>query len=129
MRLVGEECPHLTDIRLDSCYEVGDQAIISLAEGCPQITNLSLKRCPGMTDKAMIAIGENLALLIHLNVSTNGRVTSAGVRAVVSQCGALKWLQIDDLQRVDHACREWARQGWPEVRARGIGGGGLKHKC
>ena len=42
---LAASCPHLTDLDLSGCYDIGDEGLCSLAAGCPAITTLDLGDC------------------------------------------------------------------------------------
>jgi F-box/leucine-rich repeat protein 16 len=87
---------NLRTLHLESCWEIGNQGILSIAHGLPNLTVLSLSGCSKVTDDAIEVIAEQLRHLTSLNLSWCARITDASLEYIACDLAdSLKELILD----------------------------------
>jgi hypothetical protein len=69
--------------------EVGDAAVLALAESCRQLRSVSFCNCPRLTDEAVVALTENCGLLNSVTFDSCLMLTDAAMEALAKNCSQL----------------------------------------
>jgi len=85
--------PELTQIRLDGCQRLSDNALRLLADGCPKLTVLSLAKCEWVTDQGVEALSR-LPQLQAVDLSDCRKVTGDSLTLLVERCLLVQTLRI-----------------------------------
>lgn len=85
----------LTSLRLKSCWELTNQAVVNLVHCLPQLTTLSLSGCSKITDEGVEMIAANMAKLTSLDLSWCPRVTDAALEYIACDLSKLEELTLD----------------------------------
>ena len=93
--LVAQRCGTLTTLRLKSCWELTNQAVVNLIHCLPQLTTLSLSGCSKITDEAIELVAENLGQLRCLDLSWCPRITDAALEYIACDLPKLEELTLD----------------------------------
>ena len=72
----------LRSLRLENCWEIGNQGVLSVAHGLPNLVSLSLSGCSKINDDAIEVIAEQLRHLTHLNLSWCSRISDASLEYI-----------------------------------------------
>ena len=73
---------NLRILRLEHCWEIGNQGVLSIAHGLPNLTAISLSGCSKITDDAIEVIAEQLRHLKSLNLSWCPRISDASLEYI-----------------------------------------------
>ncbi|XP_072168267.1 uncharacterized protein [Diadema setosum] len=98
--LVAQRCGTLTTLRLKSCWELTNQAVVNLIHCLPQLTTLSLSGCSKITDEAIELVAENLGQLRCLDLSWCPRITDAALEYIACDLPKLEELTLDRCVRI-----------------------------
>lgn len=73
---------NLRCLRLENCWEVGNQGVLNIAHGLPNLVTLSLSGCSKINDDAIEVIAEQLRHLTSLNLSWCSRISDASLEYI-----------------------------------------------
>lgn len=73
---------NLRCLRLENCWEVGNQGVLNIAHGLPNLQVLSLSGCSKINDDAIEVIAEQLRHLTSLNLSWCSRISDASLEYI-----------------------------------------------
>ncbi|XP_071538836.1 uncharacterized protein [Panulirus ornatus] len=85
----------LSILRLQSCWELTNHAIINIVHSLPNLTVLSLSGCSKITDDGVELIAENLRRLRSLDLSWCPRITDAALEYIACDLNQLEELTLD----------------------------------
>lgn len=85
----------LSVLRLKSCWELTNQAVVNLVHCLPQLTTLSLSGCSKITDEGVEMIAANMGKLVSLDLSWCPRITDAALEYVACDLSKLEELTLD----------------------------------
>lgn len=85
----------LSILRLHSCWELTNHAIINIVHSLPNLTVLSLSGCSKITDDGVELIAENLRRLRSLDLSWCPRITDAALEYIACDLNQLEELTLD----------------------------------
>ncbi len=94
--------PNLTDLNLNGCHELTDNALVNVFRQCPKISRLSLYWNPRLTDKGLsgIALAPCRQTLCHLNLSGVKHLTDSAIQLLASSCPNLSRLDLTRLGKL-----------------------------
>jgi hypothetical protein len=126
--LGGGVLPALQSLRLAHCTLMGDRDVALLASAAPGLRRLKLQHAPRLTDAALYAL-LGCQRLEWLTVTEAAKVTSSGVLALLTLCGALVEVEISGpAARELAAMAEQVAEADPDVAelwADAVGGAGV----
>lgn len=99
MAMLSLETPGLRALNVLGCRDITNDGVRRLARGCVCLTSLCLGWCD-LSDNALLVLSKQCTLLEQLDVSGCGRLSDAGVTAVVSGCRRLTSLSIEGCREV-----------------------------
>lgn len=83
-------------LRLENCWEIGNQGVLNIAHGLPNLVTLSLSGCSKINDDAIEVIAEQLRHLTSLNLSWCSRISDASLEYIACDLAdSLRELIID----------------------------------
>eukprot|EP01034_Spumella_vulgaris_P022496 gene22496-28624_t len=82
---LAESAPHLGSLSLSGC-SVSDLSIARIAECCTQLTELSIDNCMYIGDEALLAAAAHCPSLKTLEVFGNHNITDASMRRIAENC-------------------------------------------
>ncbi|XP_076043333.1 uncharacterized protein LOC143026581 [Oratosquilla oratoria] len=85
----------LSILRLQSCWELTNHAIVNIVHSLPNLTVLSLSGCSKVTDDGVELIAENLRQLRSLDLSWCPRITDAALEYIACDLTQLEELTLD----------------------------------
>ncbi|CAL4125361.1 unnamed protein product, partial [Meganyctiphanes norvegica] len=85
----------LSILRLHSCWELTNHAIVNIVHSLPNLTVLSLSGCSKITDDGVELIAENLRKLRSLDLSWCPRITDAALEYIACDLNQLEELTLD----------------------------------
>lgn len=87
---------NLRCLRLENCWEIGNQGVLNIAHGLPNLVTLSLSGCTKINDDAIEVIAEQLRHLTSLNLSWCSRISDASLEYIACDLAdSLRELIID----------------------------------
>ncbi|KAI9304705.1 hypothetical protein BJ944DRAFT_266432 [Cunninghamella echinulata] len=84
----------LTDLRLNSLYDITDNTVQAIALHCPQLTLLHLVRCWKITNQYFTLLATHCQKLKYFSLAFLNQVNEQGIQHVVLQCRQLAYLDI-----------------------------------
>ena len=87
-------CPRLESLLLQSCSQLTDVGVESLAAGCPALVRISLASCKHVTDAGMVALVSGCPSLTDVDFSGCNEVTVQGIGALAAAAPALARLAL-----------------------------------
>jgi F-box/leucine-rich repeat protein 15 len=94
------KCKNLCHVDLAGCWDINDDAIITLISTNCNIQFLSLAKIYGITDKTVIQIAHRCRMLENLNLHGCWRITNDAVKALGDYCPSLRVLSIRENSNV-----------------------------
>ncbi|XP_066990151.1 F-box/LRR-repeat protein 16 [Macrobrachium rosenbergii] len=85
----------LSILRLHSCWELTNHAIVNIVHSLPNLTVLSLSGCSKITDDGVELVAENLRKLRSLDLSWCPRITDAALEYIACDLNQLEELTLD----------------------------------
>ncbi|XP_037094072.1 F-box/LRR-repeat protein 16-like [Pollicipes pollicipes] len=85
----------LSILRLHSCWELTNHAVLNIVHSLPNLSVLSLSGCSKITDEGVEVIAENLKGLRSLDLSWCTRVTDAALEYIACDLTQLEELVLD----------------------------------
>ena len=82
-------------LRLKSCWELTNHAVVNIVQCLPQLSVLSLSGCSKITDEAVELIAENMSQLKSLDLSWCPRITDSALEYVACDLPKLEELVLD----------------------------------
>ncbi|XP_060519820.1 F-box/LRR-repeat protein 16 [Cylas formicarius] len=82
-------------LRLHSCWEITNHAVVNIVHSLPNLTVLSLSGCSKITDEGVELIAENLQKLRALDLSWCPRITDAALEYIACDLNQLEELTLD----------------------------------
>ncbi|XP_022093568.1 F-box/LRR-repeat protein 16-like [Acanthaster planci] len=90
----------LAKLRLKSCWELTNHAVVNIVQCLPQLSVLSLSGCSKITDEAVELIAENMSQLKSLDLSWCPRITDSALEYVACDLPKLEELVLDRCVRI-----------------------------
>nr|XP_002741862.1 PREDICTED: F-box/LRR-repeat protein 16-like [Saccoglossus kowalevskii] len=87
-------------LRLRSCWEITNHAILNIVHTLPHLTTLSLSGCSKITDDGVELIAENMHMLKSLDLSWCPRITDASLEYIACDLPKLEELILDRCVRI-----------------------------
>ncbi|XP_077979524.1 uncharacterized protein LOC144434883 [Glandiceps talaboti] len=87
-------------LRLRSCWEITNHAILNIVHTLPHLTTLSLSGCSKITDDGVELIAENMHILKSLDLSWCPRITDASLEYIACDLPKLEELILDRCVRI-----------------------------
>ncbi|XP_072028266.1 uncharacterized protein [Amphiura filiformis] len=87
-------------LRLKSCWELTNHAVVNIVHCLPQLVVLSLSGCSKITDEAVELIAENMNQLKCLDLSWCPRITDAALEYIACDLPKLEELVLDRCVRI-----------------------------
>ncbi|XP_043203874.1 F-box/LRR-repeat protein 16-like isoform X1 [Amphibalanus amphitrite] len=91
----SQQSAALTVLRLHSCWELTNHAVLNIVHSLPNLSVLSLSGCSKITDEGIEVIAENLKGLRSLDLSWCTRVTDAALEYIACDLAHLEELVLD----------------------------------
>ncbi|CAG7718281.1 unnamed protein product [Allacma fusca] len=86
---------NLTTLKLNSCWELTNQAILHIVSSLPHLETLSLSGCSKVTDEGIEILAENLTVLKSLDLSWCSRITDSSLECIACDLVSLQQLILD----------------------------------
>ncbi|KAI8323144.1 RNI-like protein, partial [Martensiomyces pterosporus] len=115
MAAFGAFCRRLRAVNISGCLGCSSLGVIELVRGCPEIVELDLSALR-IGDEVLAAIGDSMRHLERLSLDLCGRITHAGIRAVVEGSNGLGCLftltELSFIQcrAVDESVVDWCKE-------------------
>ncbi|XP_071797750.1 uncharacterized protein [Asterias amurensis] len=87
-------------LRLKSCWELTNHAVVNIVQCLPQLSVLSLSGCSKITDEAVELIAENMSQLKSLDLSWCPKITDSALEYVACDLPKLEELVLDRCVRI-----------------------------
>ena len=89
---------------LESCKQIDDLAICSIAKGNPHLKVININNCNKIGDVAMVALGLNCHELISLSMAHCYKISNRGVEELSEGTPRLQSLNLTSCRLVDEHC-------------------------
>ena len=112
---LAQGCRQLTSLNLSHCHKLTDAGVIALAQGCRQLSALNLYACDRITDAGVIALAQGCRQLSSLNLYYCGQITDATLRALAVGCPQLSSLDLKYCYQITDVAVIALAQGCPQL--------------
>lgn len=107
LETLAKTAPHITELDLGLCAEVGDPGLTALVAGCPRLTSLNLSRT-AVSDSGLTALATSAAgrdHLVELRVDGCREVTDEGIEGLLLFSSKLTILMFHNCPKVTERSR------------------------
>ena len=90
---IATKCLKISTLKINSCYEITDEAFAGLAQHARNLKVLGAYNCKQVTDVGVGKVLRRCGRLSHLNLNSVIRVTSKTVHNILGNLENLRWLR------------------------------------
>ncbi|XP_033118067.1 F-box/LRR-repeat protein 16-like [Anneissia japonica] len=96
----GKQSDTMSVLRLKSCWEISNNAVVNIVSSLPSLAVLSLSGCSKITDEGVRLIAENMGMLKSLDLSWCPRITDTALEHIACDLPKLEELILDRCVRI-----------------------------
>jgi F-box/leucine-rich repeat protein 2/20 len=105
-KLIGYNCPNLTDLNLSDCFQISNSVIRTILIGCPLLQSITLDRCQRITDSAFditstpFVTFHGILSLKMISLQGNPQITGEIIIILKKNCRQLQYLNLSQCKHI-----------------------------